>query len=106
MRDLMGMMGKMKELQERMQNMQAELERLEVTGVSGGGMVSITLTAKGGLKKVVIDPSLLKPEEKEILEDLIAAAHAEARRKGDALVEEKAKEMTGGLPIPPGLKLF
>jgi hypothetical protein len=106
MRDLMGVMGKMKELQERMQNMQAELEKHEVTGVSGGGMVSITLTAKGGMKKVIIDPSLLKPDEKEILEDLITAAHAEAKRKVDALIEEKAKEMTAGLPIPPGLKLF
>jgi DNA-binding YbaB/EbfC family protein len=106
MADLMGMMGKVRELQERMEKMQAELNTLEVTGVSGGGLVSVILTAKGTMKKVVIDRSLMKPDDKEIVEDLIAAAHAEARKKADALIEEKAKEMTGGLPIPPGLKLF
>jgi len=106
MADLMGMMGKVRELQDRMQKMQAELDTLEVTGVSGGGLVSVTLTAKGAMKKVTIDPSLMKADEKEIVEDLISAAHAEARSKAERLMEEKMKDLTGGLPIPPGLKLF
>jgi DNA-binding YbaB/EbfC family protein len=106
MRDLMGMMGKMQELQGRMEKMQAELETTEVTGSAGGGLVSITLTAKGALKKISIDPSLLKPAEKEIVEDLISAAHAEARAKAERAMEEKMRELTGGLPLPPGLKLF
>jgi nucleoid-associated protein EbfC len=106
MADLMGMMGKVRELQDRMQKMQAELDTLEVTGVSGGGLVSVMLTAKGAMKKVTIDPSLMKAGEKEIVEDLISAAHAEARSKAERLMEEKMKDLTGGLPIPPGLKLF
>jgi len=106
MRDLMGMMGKMKELQDRMQQMQAELEAMEVTGGAGGGLVSVTLSAKGALKKVSIDPSLLKPGEKEIVEDLISAAHADARGKAERAMEDKMRELTGGLPLPPGVKLF
>jgi nucleoid-associated protein EbfC len=105
MRDLMGMMGKMKELQERMQQMQAELEAIEVTGSAGGGLVSVVLSAKGALKKVSIDPSLLKPGEKEIVEDLVSAAHADARAKAERAMEEKMRELTGGLPLPPGLTL-
>lgn len=106
MRDLMGMMQQVKDLQERMQRLQAELESTEVTGVAGGGLVSVTLTAKGAMRKLSIDPSLIKPDEKEILEDLVTAAHADARAKAERLVEEKARELTGGLPLPPGLKLF
>ena len=105
MRDLMGMMGKMQELQGRMEKMQAELETIEVTGVAGGGLVSVTLIAKGALKKVSIDPSLLKPAEKEIVEDLISAAHADARAKAERTMQDKMRELTGGLPLPPGLKL-
>lgn len=106
MRDLMGMMGQIKQLQEKMQQLQAELETTEVNGTSGGGLVTVTLTAKGEMKKVVIDPSLLKPEEKEIVEDLVTAAHADARAKAERLVQEKAGALTGGLPLPPGMKLF
>jgi len=106
MRDLMGMMGQVKQLQEKMQKLQAELEATEVTGSSGGGLVSVTLTAKGAMKKVSIDPSLMKADEKEIIEDLVTAAHADARAKAERLMEEKARELTGGLPLPPGLKLF
>jgi nucleoid-associated protein EbfC len=106
MRDLMGMMGKMQELQGRMEKMQAELETIEVVGMAGGGLVSVTLSAKGALKKISIDPSLLKPTEKEIVEDLISAAHADARAKTERTMEEKMRELTGGLPLPPGLKLF
>jgi len=106
MRDLMGMMGKMQELQGRMEKMQAELETTEVTGTAGGGLVSVTLSAKGTLKKISLDPSLLQPKEKEIVEDLISAAHADARAKAERVMEEKMRELTGGLPLPPGLKLF
>lgn len=106
MADFMGMMGKMQELQGRMQKMQAELEATEITGMAGGGLVSVILSAKGALKKISIDPSLLKPTEKEIIEDLISAAHADARAKAERTMEEKMRELTGGLPLPPGLKLF
>jgi hypothetical protein len=106
MRDVMGMMQKVKELQAKMQQLQADLEQLEVTGSAGGGLVSVTLSAKGAMKKVAIDPTLLKPEEREILEDLLVAAHADARGKAERLVEEKARELTGGLPLPPGMKLL
>ncbi len=106
MRDLMGMMGQVKQLQEKMQKLQAELETIEVTGTAAGGLVSVTLTAKGAMKKVAIDPSLMKADEQEIVEDLVSAAHADARAKAERLMEEKARELTGGLPLPPGLKLF
>jgi DNA-binding YbaB/EbfC family protein len=106
MGDLMGMMKQAAELQAKMQELQAELERLEVEGTAGGGLVTVTLSAKGDLKGVRFDDSLVKPSEKEILEDLLVAAHADARRKAEALVQDKMKSLTGGLPLPPGLKLF
>src|ERR1043166_2039680 len=79
------------QLKARMEEMQAELDQITVEGTSGGGLVTVTLTAKGEMKGVRIDPSLVKPEEKEIVEDLIVAAHADARRKGEALLAEKMK---------------
>lgn len=106
MRDLMGMMAKAKELQQKMQDAQAELDQVVVEGSSGGGVVTVTLTAKGDMKGVRIDPSLLKDGEGEILEDLIVAAHAEARSKAEAAMQEKMSGLTAGLPIPPGMKLF
>jgi hypothetical protein len=106
MRDFMGVMQQVKDLQERMQKLQAELETIEVTGTSGGGLVSVTLSAKGAMRKLAIDESLMKTEEKEILEDLVVAAHGDARAKAERLMEEKARELTGGLPLPPGMKLF
>lgn len=106
MKDLLGMMSKVKEMQARMEQMQAELESIEVDGAAGGGMVTVRLTAKGALKAIHIDPSLLNPDEAEILEDLIVAAHAEARAKGERLIQEKTQALTAGLPIPPGMKLF
>ena len=105
MRDLMGMMAKAKELQQKMQDAQAELDQIVVEGSAGGGLVTVTLTAKGDLKSVKIDPSLLKPDEAEIVEDLIVAAHAEARSKAEATMQEKMSSLTAGLPIPPGMKL-
>ena len=106
MTDFLGLMKQATQLQAKMQEMQAELDQVTVEGLAGGGMVAVTLSAKGDLKGVRIDPSLIKPEEKEIVEDLIVAAHADARRKAETLLQEKMKNLTGGLPLPPGLKLF
>ena len=106
MADFMGMMKQAAQLQSKMQALQAELDTIEVEGTSGGGMVSVRLTAKGDLKGVKIDDSLIKPSEKEILEDLLVAAHADARRKAEEVMQDKMKSLTGGMPLPPGLKLF
>jgi len=105
MRDMMGLMKQAQAMQAKMQEMQAEMERLEVEGVSGGGLVKVTLTAKGAMRGVSVDPSLLKADEKEIVEDLIVTAHEDARRKAERLMEEKMKSVTAGLPLPPGMKL-
>ena len=105
MRDLMGMMKQATELQERMQNLQAEVAALEVTGSSGGGLVTVTVDGKGLLKSVKIDRSLAVPDEVEILEDLIVAAATDARGKADQQAEAKMRELTAGLPLPAGLKL-
>ncbi len=94
------------ELKSKMEAMQAELDHIEVEGASGGGMVTVRMSAKGELKGVSIDRSMMKPEEAEIVEDLIVAAHADARRKAEATLQDKMKALTGGLPLPPGLKLF
>jgi DNA-binding YbaB/EbfC family protein len=106
MADFLGLMKQATQLKAKMEEMQAELDHITVEGTSGGGLVTVTLTAKGEMKGVRIDGSLVKPDEKEIIEDLIVAAHADARRKGEALLAEKMKDLTGGLPIPPGMKLF
>jgi hypothetical protein len=106
MPDFLGMMKQAAQLQSKMQEMQAELDHIEVEGAAGGGMVTVRMTAKGEMKRVKIDDSLIKPEEKEILEDLLVAAHADARRKAEEVLQEKMKSLTGGLPLPPGLKLF
>jgi len=105
MKDIMGLMKKAQEMQSRMQDMQAELERTEVEGQSGGGLVRVTLTAKGAMKGIAIDASLLKADEKEIVEDLILAAHEDARKKAERAMEEKMKSLTDGIPLPPGMKL-
>ena len=106
MADFLGMMKQAAQLQTKMQELQAELDRIEVEGSAGGGMVAVKLSAKGELRGVKIDDSLVKPEEKEILEDLLVAAHADARRKAEDVMQDKMKGLTGGLPLPPGLKLF
>lgn len=106
MADLMGMMKQAAQLQAKMKAMQAELETIEVEGVAGGGVVSVTLTAKGDLKGVRIDNSLMKEDEKEILEDLLVAAHADAKKKTEAVMAEKMKQLTGGLPLPAGFNPF
>lgn len=106
MKDLMGMMKQAQELQARVQKMQEELGRLEVEGQAGAGLVKVTLNGKGEMRRLKIDPGLLKPEEAEILEDLIVAGYQDARGKVESMLQSKMQEMTGGLPLPPGLKLF
>ncbi|MFA5899337.1 MAG: YbaB/EbfC family nucleoid-associated protein [Hyphomicrobium sp.] len=106
MKDLMGMMKQVGQMQARVQQMQEELAVMEIDGQSGGGLVKVTLSGKGDMKKVSIDPSLAKADEVEILEDLIVAAVADAKAKLDATMQSKMQEMTGGLPLPPGMKLF
>lgn len=105
MADIMGMMKKAQELQAKMGDMQEEMAKTEVEGASGAGMVTVTLTAKGEMVGLSVDPSLFAEHDVEVLEDLIIAAHSEARKKGEALMAEKMSEMTAGLPIPPGMKL-
>ena len=106
MADFLGMMKQAAQLQTKMQERKAELDQVTVEGTAGGGMVSVMMSAKGDLRGVRIDEQLMKPGEKEIIEDLIVAAHADARRRAEALLAEKMKSLTGGLPLPPGLKLF
>ncbi len=105
MKDIMGMMKQVQGLQSKMADMQAELEAQSYTGSSAGGMVNVTLSGKGVLKSLAIDESLMKPDEREILEDLIIAAHADAKNKADTSVAEKMQSLTGGLPLPAGFKL-
>ena len=104
--DLMKMMKQAQEIQGHMQKMQEDLAGLEVEGRSGGGLVKVKLNGKLEARGVKIDPSLIKPEEAEILEDLILAAFQDAKAKAEALVQAKMQEITGGLALPPGLKLF
>jgi nucleoid-associated protein EbfC len=106
MADFLGMMKQAAQLQTKMQELQADLDKIEVEGAAGGGMVTVKLSAKGEMRGAKIDPSLMKPEDTEILEDLLVAAHADARRKAEEVMQDKMKALTGGLPLPPGLKLF
>lgn len=105
MTNILGMMKQVKELQSKMEQMQAELEEMSVDGTSGGDLVRVTLNGKGAMRKVAIDPSLLAPDETEILEDLIVAAHSDAKSKLETATAEKMKSLTGGLPLPPGMNL-
>ena len=106
MRDLMGIMKQAQAMQQKMQDVQAELGTVEVQGSSGGGFVKVTMTAKGEVKSVSIDRSLMNPDEAEILEDLVVAAMNDARAKAERETQERMEELTKGLPLPPGLKLF
>ena len=103
--DLMGMMKQAKALQEKMQALQDEVSATEVEGTAGGGLVSVVLSGKSEMKRLKIDPSLLKPEEAEILEDLVVAAANDARAKAEQLLADKMREVTGGLQLPPGMSL-
>ena len=105
MKDLLGMMGKARELQGKMQQVQEEIGALRVEGKSGGGLVGITLSGKGDLVTIALDPSLLRAEDREMLEDLIVAAHNDARAKLETATQEKMQAIAGGLGLPglPGL---
>ena len=105
MKNMFDIMKQAQQLQSRMQSLQAELEAAEVEGRAGGGLVAVVMSGKGEVKKVSIDPSLMKEDEREVLEDLIVAASADAKAKAEALAAEKMKSVTGGLALPPGLGL-
>ena len=106
MKDIMKMMKQAQELQSRMQKLQDDLAALTVEGQAGAGLVKATLNGKGELRGIAIDASILKPEEKEIVEDLVVAAIQDGRGKAERLMQEKMQEVAGGLPLPPGMKLF
>jgi DNA-binding YbaB/EbfC family protein len=105
MKDIMGMMKKAQELQGKMQEFQENLGNLIIEGRSGGGLVTVSLSGKGDLKGIKIDPTLFRDDEVEVLEDLLIAAHKDAKDKIESEVQSKMAEMTAGLPIPPGMKL-
>ncbi len=105
MADFLGMMKQAAQLQSKMQAMQDELGQVEVEGISGGGVVSVRMTGKMEVKAVKIDPSLIKADEREILEDLLVTALYDAKRKAEAAMQEKMQAFTGGLGLPPGLGL-
>ncbi len=105
MKNIGNLMKQAQEMQARLADVQAELENLEITGQSGGGLVAITLSGKGDMRSLKVDDSLVVADEKEILEDLIVAAHADAKARMEQAVAEKMKQVTGGLPLPPGLNL-
>ncbi len=106
MKDLMGVMKQVRDMQARMQQAQDELAAMDIEGQAGGGLVTVRLNGKGDMRAIAIDPSLLNPSEKEIVEDLILAACQDARTKAEAAIQSKMQDVTGGLPIPPGMKLF
>lgn len=103
--DMMKMMKKAKEMQAKMAEMQEQVAEMEAEGVSGGGLVTVTLSGKGEMKGMKIDPSLVNPDEAEILEDLIMAAHNDAKVKVETAMQEKVQEMTGDLGLPAGMKM-
>jgi DNA-binding YbaB/EbfC family protein len=106
MADFLGLMKQATEFKSKMEAMQAELDHVEVEGTAGGGLVSVKFSGKGELRSAQVDDSLLKPDQKQILLDLIVAAHADGRRKLEALLAERMQSLTGGLSLPPGLTLF
>ena len=103
--DFLKMMKQAKQMQEQMGSLQEEVASVAVEGTAGGGMVTLTMTGKGELKSIRIDPSMAKPDEVEILEDLILAAHQDAKAKAEALLQQKTQELMGGLGLPAGFKL-
>jgi hypothetical protein len=105
LKDLGGLMAQAQQMQQKVKELQEQLERLELVGSSGAGMVKITVNGRGETRKVEIDPSLFKPEDKGVVEDLIVAAANDARTKVEETVQEQMKQITGGLPLPPGFKL-
>jgi DNA-binding YbaB/EbfC family protein len=105
MKNLSELMKQAGQMQAKMADLQAQLDDLEIKGSSGAGMVVVTLNGKGVMLNVSIDDSLMKVEEKEVLEDLLTAAHNDAKAKAEVRVEEETKKLMGGLELPPGMKL-
>jgi DNA-binding YbaB/EbfC family protein len=103
MKNLGNMLKQAQQMQSRMQEMQAKLEAMEVEGASGAGMVKVVLSGKGDLRRVAIDPALMAADEKEVLEDLLVAAHADAKQKVEATMAEEMQKATAGMNIPGGL---
>ena len=103
MKNLGNMLKQAQQMQGKMAEMQAKLEATEVEGQSGAGMVKVKLTGKGDMRRVTIDPSLM--DDREVLEDLIVAAHADAKQKVEAMMGEEMQKATAGMSLPPGLKL-
>ena len=101
---LAGLMKQAQQMQENMQRAQEELARIEVEGQSGAGLVKIVMTCRHDVKRVSIDPSLLG-EDRDMLEDLVAAAFNDALRRAEATTQEKLGGLTAGMPLPPGFKL-
>ncbi len=105
MKDLMGLMKQAQAMQQKMTEAQARLAETEVTGEAGAGLVRVVLTAKGDMVSIHVDKSLMDPDEPEILEDLLKAAHADARRKGEEAQQDIMKDPAGGLQLPPGMQM-
>lgn len=105
MKNLAGLMKQAQQMQQNMQEMQTRLEALEIQGESGAGLVKVTLSGKGEMKAVSIDPKLLDPNDAEMLQDLIVAAHRDAKARLETLTAEEMQKATGGLSLPPGMKL-
>lgn len=104
MKNIGNLMKQAQQMQAKMQEMQTRLNEMEITGASGGGMVQVTLTGKGDMRKLTIDPSVIDPEDKEMLEDLVLAAHNDAKAKIETVMQDEMQKVTGGLNLPPGMK--
>ena len=105
MKNIAGLMKQASQVQAKMAEMQAKLEATEMEGSAGAGMVTVTLSGKFELRRIKMDPKLADPAETEMLEDLIVAAHADAKRKIDAMMAEEMEKATGGMGLPGGMKL-
>jgi DNA-binding YbaB/EbfC family protein len=105
MKNLGNLMKQAQQMQAKMQELQQTLAQAEVTGASGGGMVQVVLNGKGEMRKLTVDPSVVDPADKEILEDLVVAAHNDAKAKAEAMMQDEMKRLTGGLSLPPGMSL-
>ena len=105
MKNIAGLMKQAAQMQQKMEEMQARLAGMAVEGSAGAGMVTVTMNGKGELRSVMIDRKLADPEDMEVLQDLLVAAHADAKRKIETVAAEEMQKVTGGLNLPPGMKL-
>jgi hypothetical protein len=105
MKNIGNMLKQAQEMQTKMAEVQERLAAMEVEGTAGAGLVTVTMSGKNDIKKVKVDPSLIDPNEAEVLEDLIVAAAADAKTKVDETMQEEMSKLTGGMQMPPGMKL-